>query len=86
MVALLAITQLSMAQSPVPGTDPLAPTAAAGQPGLAADPDPIPEKAPGAEATPQRRKAGFLAAGGLVVLSLLVLAAGLALVRAFRQR
>ncbi len=35
---------------------------------------------------PKKRKAGFLAAAGLVILSLLVLAAGLALLRAFRQR
>jgi len=33
-----------------------------------------------------KRKAGFLAAAGLAILSLLVLATGLALLRAFRQR
>ena len=35
---------------------------------------------------PAKAKAGVLAAAGLVTLSLLVLAAGLALVRAFKQR
>ena len=33
-----------------------------------------------------KTKAGFLAAAGLVILSLLVLATGLALVRTFKQR
>ena len=33
-----------------------------------------------------KTQAGFLAAAGLVILSLLILAAGLALLRAFKQR
>jgi hypothetical protein len=33
-----------------------------------------------------KTKAGFLAAAGLVILSLLILACGLALLRAFKQR
>ena len=40
-------------------------------------PLPIPEK---------KRKASFLAAAGLIVLSLLILASGLALLHAFRRR
>jgi hypothetical protein len=35
--------------------------------------------------TPEKRKAGFLAGAGLAILSLLALAAGLALVRAFKR-
>jgi hypothetical protein len=45
-----------------------------------------PSPAPAPAHRPAKKKAGFLAAAGLAVLSLLVLAAGLALLRAFRQR
>lgn len=41
---------------------------------------------PGPRASQTRTKAGFLAGAGLAVLSLLILAAGLALVRTFKQR
>ena len=37
-------------------------------------------------ASPAKTKAGFLAGAGLVILSLLILAPGLALVRTFKQR
>lgn len=40
---------------------------------------------PGVPIPPERRKAGFLAGAGLAILSLLALAAGLALVRAFKR-
>jgi hypothetical protein len=54
---------------------------------IAARPDPATAPVPpDPTEAPRKRKAGFLAAAGLIILSLLVLATGLALLRAFRQR
>jgi hypothetical protein len=83
ILPFLAATVPSLAQSDSPSVVPTGPIAA--PLALAANPEPMasdPEPAP----APHKRKAGFLAAGGLVVLSLLVLATGVALVRAFRRR
>jgi hypothetical protein len=46
----------------------------------------VPTPLPGLPITPEKkRKAGFLAGAGLAILSLLALAAGLALVRTFKR-
>jgi hypothetical protein len=45
-----------------------------------------PEPAPELQTPERKRKASFLAAAGLIVLSLLILASGLALLHAFRRR